>query len=77
MLADFNMYLLGYRSRDMVVATQYPKRIVAGDGMIRPALPVHGQVMGKGKSTQRKKQLNIVVEPFEQLPSDMQQGLEA
>ena len=61
----------------MVVATQYAKRINAGGGMIRPALLVNGRAVGTWKSTQRKKQLDIVVELFEQFAPGIQQGLEA
>ena len=77
LLADFDTYLLGYQSRDMVVATQYAKRINAGGGMIRPTLLVNGRTVGTWKSTRRKKQLDIVVEPFEQLSPAIQPGLEA
>jgi len=77
LLAEFDTYLLGYRNRDMVVATQYAKRINAGGGMIHPALLVNGRAVGTWKSTRRKKQLDIVVEPFERLATGVQPGLEA
>ncbi len=77
LLADFDTYLLGYRSRGMSVAPRYAKRINAGGGMIRPALLVNGQAIGTWKSSLRKQQLDIVVEPFEQLSPDVQPRLEA
>ncbi len=77
LLSGFDTYLLGYRSRDIAVALQFAKRINAGGGMIRPALVVNGQAVGTWKSTQRKKQLDVVVEPFEQLYPGVQPALEA
>ncbi len=77
LLAGFDTYLLGYRSRDIAVAPQFAKRINAGGGMIRPALLVNGQAVGTWKSAQRKKQLDVVVEPFEQLSPGAQPALEA
>ena len=77
LLAGFDTYLLGYRSREMMVVSQYAKRINAGGGIIRPALLVNGQAVGTWKSTLRKKQLDVVVEPFEQLLPAVQPGLEA
>jgi len=77
LLAGFDTYLLGYRNRDIAVAPPFAKRINAGGGMIRPALLVNGQAVGTWKSPQRKKQLDVVVEPFEQLSPGVQPALEA
>jgi uncharacterized protein YcaQ len=76
LLAAFDTYLLGYRSRDMIVEPQYAKRINAGGGMIRPALLVDGQAVGTWKCEQRKKQLEIAVEPFRQFAPGVQPRLE-
>ena len=76
LLAGFDTYLLGYKNRNITVAPRYARRINAGGGMIRPTLLVNGQALGTWKSMQRKKHLAIMVEPFEQLSSDIQQELE-
>jgi hypothetical protein len=76
LLAAFDTYLLGYKNRDRVVAPKHAKRINAGGGMIRPALLINGQAVGTWKSAQRKKQLDVVVEPFEELSFDVQPWLE-
>ena len=75
LLAAFDTYLLGYRSRDMIVAPQYAKRINAGGGMIRPALLIDGQAAGTWEYSPKKKRLNIVVDPFEKLAPGMKPEL--
>ena len=77
LLPGFDTYLLGYRSRDLAVAPRYAKRINAGGGMIRPALLINGQTVGTWKSKLKKKQLDVAMEPFEQLPPEVQPALEA
>lgn len=77
LLAAFDTYLLGYRSRDMLVDPRYTKRINAGGGMVRPVLLVDGQVVGTWTATHTKKRLEIVVEPFEQLAPEIEPALQA
>ena len=77
LLPAFDTYFLGYRNRDLAVAPQHAKRINAGGGMLRPALLVNGQALGMWKSTLKKKQLEIIVEPFDQLPPGIQPLLES
>ena len=77
LLPALDTYLLGYRNRDFAVAPQYAKRINAGGGMLRPALLINGQALGTWKSTLKKKQLEIIVEPFDQLPPGIQPLLES
>jgi hypothetical protein len=77
LLAAFDTYLLGYRSRDMLVDSRYAKQINAGGGMIRPTLLVDGQVVGTWTAKQAKKRLEIVVEPFEQLAPGIEPALES
>lgn len=66
LLPAFDIYLLGYRNRELLVPPQYTKRINAGGGMLKPVLLVNGRVAGIW-STRKKKCLEITVEPFEQL----------
>jgi hypothetical protein len=77
LLAAFDTYLLGYRNRDLAVAPQHAKRINAGGGIVRPALLINGQALGSWKSTLKKKQLAVVVEPFGHLLPDVRPALEA
>ncbi|HEV2472214.1 MAG TPA: winged helix DNA-binding domain-containing protein [Ktedonobacteraceae bacterium] len=76
LLAAFDTYLLGYRSRDMLVEQQYAKRINAGGGMIRPALLVDGRAAGTWQYSPKRKRLDVLVVPFEPLASAVLSGME-
>ncbi len=77
LLPGFDTYLLGYRSRDMIVSAQYARRINAGGGMIAPTLVVDGRAAGTWKLKRLKNSLDVVLEPFEELASEIQPMLEA
>jgi hypothetical protein len=76
LLPGFDTYLLGYRSRNLVVSPQYARRINAGGGMVHPTLIVDGRAMGTWKLKRQKSSMDVVLEPFEELASDVQPGLE-
>ncbi len=76
LLPGFDTYLLGYRKRDRIVSPQYAKRINAGGGMVHPTLIIDGQAMGTWKLERQKSSLYVVLQPFEELATEMQQGLE-
>lgn len=77
LLPSFDTLLLGYRSRDMVLAARYAKRIFPGGGLLRPALLVNGRAIGTWKIKRTRDSIEVIVEPFEDLTADVQQGLEA
>ncbi len=77
LLPRFDTYLLGYQKRDLVVQPQYAKRINAGGGIIHPTVLVDGRVVGMWKSKREKNQLGVVVEPFDELVSELYEALEA
>jgi hypothetical protein len=77
LLPGFDIYLLGYQNRDLAVPRQHAKRINAGGGMIHPVLLVDGRAVGTWKSKRQKNRLEVVVEPFDQLAIQVQQGLQA
>ncbi len=77
LLPSFDIYLLGYRNRDLIVPSQFAKRINAGGGMLHPTLLVDGRVVGTWKSERKKNSLHVMVEPFDQLTSEVYAGLEA
>lgn len=76
LLPSFDIYLLGYRNRDLVVPSQFAKRINAGGGMLHPAVLVDGRVVGTWKSKREKNSLHVMVAPFDQLTSEVYPGLE-
>ena len=77
LLPAFDTYLLGYRSRSLVVSSQYARRINAGGGMITPTLLVDGRAAGTWKLKRQKNVVNVALEPFEELAAEMQPLLEA
>lgn len=77
LLPRFDIYLLGYRNRDLAVAPHYAKRINAGGGIVHPTVLVDGRVLGTWKSKRLKNHLEVLVEPFERLAPEVYAGLEA
>ncbi len=84
LLPSFDTYLLGYRSRELVVDPRHTRRIHPGGGVLRPAVLVDGKAVGTWRIDRRKKAaaahrlLNVivVVEPFEPLDEELHAGLE-
>ena len=77
LLPSFDTYLLGYQKRDLVVPFQYAKRINAGGGLLRPTLLVDSRAVGTWKSKRLKNSLEVQVEPFHHLASEVYAGVEA
>ena len=77
LLPRFDIYLLGYQKRDLAVPSQYAKRINAGGGIVHPTVLVDGRIVGTWKSKREKNHLVVMVEPFEQLTPEINEGLEA
>jgi hypothetical protein len=76
LLGHFDPYLLGYRSRDLVLDARFAKRIQAGGGFIKPAVLVGGRVVGTWRGQHRGGDFTIAVEPFGRLDDDVQAGLD-
>ena len=77
LLPRFDIYLLGYQKRDLAVQSQNAKRINAGGGIIHPTVLVDGRVVGMWKRKREKNHMGVVVEPFDELASELYEGLEA
>jgi hypothetical protein len=77
LLPSYDTYLLGYRSRDMVLAAKHAKRIHPGGGLLRPALLVDGRATGTWKVKRHRDSIEVIVEPFEDLTEDMWRRLDA
>ena len=61
LLARFDPYLLGHRSRDLILDPAFAKRVNAGGGMIAATMLDAGRVVGTWKQGS--------LEPFEALPA--------
>ncbi|HWZ17815.1 MAG TPA: winged helix DNA-binding domain-containing protein [Ktedonobacteraceae bacterium] len=77
LLPRFDIYLLGYQKRDLAVPSQYVKRINAGGGIVHPTVLVDGRIVGTWKSKREKNRFVVMVEPFERLEPEIDEGLEA
>jgi hypothetical protein len=60
LLARFDPYLLGHRSRDLILDPAFAKRVNAGGGMIAQTMLAGGRIVGTWKQDR--------LEPFEDLP---------
>jgi hypothetical protein len=76
-LPRFDIYLLGYQKRDLAVSPQYAKRINAGGGIVHPTVLVDGRIVGTWKSKREKNRFVVMVDPFERLAPEIDEGLEA
>ncbi len=77
LLPAFDIYLLGYQKRDLIVPGQYAKRINAGGGILHPTLLVDDRVVGTWKGQRKKDHMDVLVEPFERLAPEVYPALEA
>jgi hypothetical protein len=77
LLPRFDVYLLGYQNRDLAVPPQFAMRINAGGGILHPVVLADGRAVGIWKSQQKKRELVISVEPFDQLTPEVVEGIEA
>jgi hypothetical protein len=77
LLPAFDIYLLGYQHRDLVVPRQYAKRVNAGGGILHPTLLVDGCVVATWKGQRKKDSMDLTVEPFDQLSPEIYPALEA
>ncbi len=76
LLPAFDTYLLGYRSRDLVVESQFARRINAGGGILHPTLLIDGRARAIWHSKQHGKQWGVIVEPFANLEGEIQPQLQ-
>jgi hypothetical protein len=73
LLPKFDTYLLGYDDRDLMLPSEYTKRVNAGGGILRPVLLVNGCVQGIWKIIRTRNGILIQVEAFTELsPMDIQ-----
>jgi hypothetical protein len=68
LLPAFDEYLLGYRDRRAVLATEYVDKVVpGGNGMFLPTMVLDGRIVGIWKRTLKKKSVQIEYMPFVKL----------
>lgn len=77
LIPAYDPYLLGYQNRELVVAPEYARRVHPGGGVFHNVLLVDGRAMGTWRTTRRRDRLEVMVEPFALLASDVYPGIEA
>jgi hypothetical protein len=60
LLPAFDTYLLGYRTRDAIVAPEHARRVWPGGGIVRPTVVANGRAVG----TWRRTGARVELEPF-------------
>ncbi len=75
LIPGFDPYLLGYRTRELVVAPRYAKRINPGGGLLHPTLLVDGWAVGTWAIGRHGDRITVTVEPFEALAPEVSAAL--
>ncbi len=77
LLPHFDPYLLGYRSRELVVPAQFSHAVWTGGGYVMPTVVADGRAVGTWEAIRRRGTMNITVRPFSSLPDDVRSGVDA
>ncbi len=78
LLPGFDEYLIGYKDRSAVLATEHASKIVPGkNGVFLPTIVVGGQVVGTWKRKLKKNSIDVTLSPFTQLGSLEEKVVEA
>jgi hypothetical protein len=75
LLPAFDEWLLGWRSRDLVLAPEHAKRVAPGGGIIRPVAIADGRVFATWRLDRRKRRIEL--DPFGRVSKAMRAGVEA
>ncbi len=75
LLPRYDVYLLGYRSRDFALAREYAGRVNAGGGIVHQTILVDGRLVGTWSSSRAKGALVVTLEPFEPLGPEVHAAL--
>lgn len=71
LLPRFDIYLLGYTDRRLILAPEYSQSIYPGGGILAATLLVNGRLAGVWSSKMRGQLLEVSVQPFEELPAQL------
>lgn len=77
LLPRFDTYLLSYRSRDLMLAAEHVRRVFPGGGILHASVLVDGRLAGVWRLQRARKQVSVLVEPFEPLPAEVREAIEA
>ena len=74
LLPAFDAYMLGWKDRRFAVPAEQIPRVYSG-GMVSPAATADGRMVGTWRAARRGRRLALEIEPFEELPSGVEDGL--
>jgi hypothetical protein len=75
LLPAFDEWLLGWRSRDPVLAPEHAKRVAPGGGIIRPVAIADGRVFATWRLDRRRRRIEL--DPFGRVTKAMRTGVGA
>lgn len=76
LLPHFDPYLLGYRTRELIVPSQYAHAVWTGGGYVMPTVVADGHAVGTWEAVRRPGTMNITVRPFGALADDVRSGID-
>lgn len=75
LLPGFDEYILGYRDRSAILASEHAAKIVPGaNGVFRPTIVHDGNVVGTWQASANKKSVRLVAETFVGLSKTQERG---
>jgi hypothetical protein len=75
LIPGFDPYLLGWRTRDLVLPKQHRRQVFPGGGMLRSTLLVDGMAAGTWTATRQSGRMVVVVHPFSRLDPAVRRAL--
>jgi hypothetical protein len=75
LLPAFDEWLLGWRSRDLVLPAQHAKRVAPGGGIVRPVAIADGRVFATWRLDRRRGVVEL--DPFGRVTRSLRAGVEA
>jgi hypothetical protein len=75
LLPALDEWLLGWASRDLVVAPRHARRVAPGGGIIRPTAIADGRVFATWRRDRRRHRIEL--DPFGRVTKQMREGIEA
>lgn len=76
LLPHFDPYLLGYRTRELIVPPPYAHSVWTGGGYVMPTVVADGQAVGTWEAVRRSGSMNITVRSFGPLADDVRSGID-
>lgn len=76
MLPHFDPYLLGYRTRELVVPASHAGAVWTGGGYVMPTVVVNGRAIGTWELVRRSRRLQVTVRPFGELDDTIRAALD-